>query len=206
MVLTPAHGGREVRVLCAGKEAFSLRDATYLDFAELCFAYRAARRHQAVGIDDILVAVERPPAQDTTPPVTSHDYEHEHEWVNKPVTIHLTATDEGSGVAATYYRINNGPVRSGTEIVISRRDRLLVGGCGLEHRRRKEAHGSWIPLRRSSAGHLYLVRPVLSGYDANEFLVPSADGSALYRLNAVGRHLGTINALTGATIHVFHSL
>jgi len=57
-----------------------------------------------------------------------------------------------------------------------------------------------------SSGNLYLVRPVLSGYDANEFLVPSADGSALYRLNAVGRHLGTINALTGATIHVFHSL
>ncbi|MGQ9779050.1 MAG: NHL domain-containing protein [Bacillota bacterium] len=118
-VLAPPAGGGGIRLFCDDNKVFSLCDNTYLDFAKLCFAYRAARRHQAVGIDEILVAVKRPPAQDTTPPVTRHDYEHGDAWVNKPVVIHLTATDEGSGVAATYYRINGGPVQGGTEIAIT---------------------------------------------------------------------------------------
>jgi cell division septation protein DedD len=47
---------------------------------------------------------------DTEPPVTTHDYDGTTK--KEPFTITLTATDAGSGVAATYYRINNGPQRS----------------------------------------------------------------------------------------------
>ncbi|NLG84692.1 MAG: hypothetical protein GX493_08845, partial [Firmicutes bacterium] len=118
MVLAPPAEGGPIRLFGDDKEVFSLRDETYLDFAKLCFAYRAARRHQAVGIDDILV-VQESEAVDTIPPVTSHDYRNEGEWIREPVEIHLNATDEGSGVAATYYRINNGPVMTGTEIVLT---------------------------------------------------------------------------------------
>ncbi|NLG84798.1 MAG: hypothetical protein GX493_09395, partial [Firmicutes bacterium] len=121
MIFAPPEAGGGIPVLGEGKEVLSLRDLTYLDFAGLRFAYRAARRHQAVGIDDILVTGGEAPSADTVPPVTrdDYDYEHEHEWRREPVVIHLTAADEGSGVAATYYRINNGPVESGTEITLT---------------------------------------------------------------------------------------
>ncbi|NLG84251.1 MAG: hypothetical protein GX493_06525, partial [Firmicutes bacterium] len=118
LVFFPPQAGGRLEVYCGNGEVFSLWDATYLDFAKLCFAHRAARRHRTVGIDDILV-VQESEAVDTIPPVTSHDYRHEGEWIREPVEIHLNATDEGSGVAATYYRINNGPVMTGTEIVLT---------------------------------------------------------------------------------------
>ncbi|MGE5597867.1 MAG: OmpL47-type beta-barrel domain-containing protein, partial [Bacteroidota bacterium] len=51
---------------------------------------------------------------DKAPPVTAHDYQHDGEWVNTPVTIVFTATDVGSGVAGTYYRINGGADQSGS--------------------------------------------------------------------------------------------
>ncbi|MCL6614177.1 MAG: hypothetical protein K6U03_06130 [Firmicutes bacterium] len=119
MIFAPPEAGGGIRVLGEGKEVLSVCDPTYLDFAGLRFAYRAARRRRAVGIDEILVAVERPQSQDTTPPVTSHDYENEGGWANQPVTINLTAADEGSGVANTYYKINGDPVQTGTTITLT---------------------------------------------------------------------------------------
>lgn len=47
---------------------------------------------------------------DNEPPVTTHDYDGLTQ--KEPFTINLTATDTGTGVAATYYRINDGPQRS----------------------------------------------------------------------------------------------
>jgi hypothetical protein len=46
--------------------------------------------------------------EDTTPPVTTDDYDVT--WHTSDFTIILTAVDEGSGVAETYYRINDGPI------------------------------------------------------------------------------------------------
>jgi len=43
-------------------------------------------------------------------PMTSHDYDGL--WRNTDFTITLTATDHESGVAETYYRINNGPIKA----------------------------------------------------------------------------------------------
>jgi RHS repeat-associated protein len=51
-------------------------------------------------------------------PVTSHDYTHNGEWVNQPVTIHLTVAGGGAGVT-TYYKIDNGPNQSGKTIAIT---------------------------------------------------------------------------------------
>ncbi len=47
---------------------------------------------------------------DDISPITVDDYDGL--WHNAYFTINLTATDYGSGVAGTYYRINNGPVKS----------------------------------------------------------------------------------------------
>jgi parallel beta-helix repeat protein len=47
---------------------------------------------------------------DTTPPVTFHNYDGL--WHTADFTINLTATDDPSGVAETYYRINNGPIQN----------------------------------------------------------------------------------------------
>jgi RHS repeat-associated protein len=50
---------------------------------------------------------------------------------------------------------------------------------------------------------VFRVRPVFKGFDLGDILIASEDGSLLYQFNATGRHLGTINALTGATLYQF---
>lgn len=40
-------------------------------------------------------------------------------WVNDDVTVNLTATDSGSGVMATYYKLNGGDVQTGTDVAIT---------------------------------------------------------------------------------------
>ena len=47
---------------------------------------------------------------DETPPFTSHDYDDL--WHTEDFTIHLTATDDPSGVAETFYKINDGPIQN----------------------------------------------------------------------------------------------
>jgi RHS repeat-associated protein len=47
------------------------------------------------------------------------------------------------------------------------------------------------------------VFPALPGFNADEFAIPSEDGTELYRFNSTGRHLATLNALTGATLLSF---
>jgi hypothetical protein len=40
-------------------------------------------------------------------------------WANRDVQVQLNATDVGSGVAATYYRLNGGAVTQGTSVAVS---------------------------------------------------------------------------------------
>lgn len=47
------------------------------------------------------------------------------------------------------------------------------------------------------------VYAILPGFDANEIAIPSEDGNRLYQFSPEGRHLATINALTGNTIYTF---
>jgi RHS repeat-associated protein len=48
------------------------------------------------------------------------------------------------------------------------------------------------------------VQPALSGFTAAQIGVPSEDGTELYQFSAEGRHLSTINTLTGATRYTFN--
>jgi parallel beta-helix repeat protein len=48
--------------------------------------------------------------KDSTPPMTTHDYDGL--WHTSDFTITLTATDDLSNVAETYYRINDGPIQN----------------------------------------------------------------------------------------------
>ncbi|MEH7096132.1 endo-1,4-beta-xylanase [Neobacillus vireti] len=54
---------------------------------------------------------------DTAAPVTTNNAPTD--WVNKDVTVDLTATDNGSGVKATYYKVDNGAQQTGNSITIS---------------------------------------------------------------------------------------
>ena len=47
---------------------------------------------------------------DKVPPETTQDYDGK--WHRQNLNITLTATDNGSGIAETYYRINNGPTET----------------------------------------------------------------------------------------------
>jgi hypothetical protein len=53
---------------------------------------------------------------DTTPPTTADDAPIH--WVNHDAAVNLTATDSGSGVAATYYTIDGGVQQTGTTVNI----------------------------------------------------------------------------------------
>ena len=45
--------------------------------------------------------------------------------------------------------------------------------------------------------------PPLPGFSATDIAIPSEDGGVLYQFDATGRHLRTVNALTGATLYQF---
>jgi len=47
---------------------------------------------------------------DLMPPTTLHDYEGS--WHKTDVVVTLTATDDRSGVAETYYKVNDGPIKN----------------------------------------------------------------------------------------------
>ena len=47
------------------------------------------------------------------------------------------------------------------------------------------------------------VSPPIPGFDATDIAIASEDGRLLYRFNAEGRHLSTVDTLTGATLYAF---
>ncbi|MDB5085699.1 MAG: hypothetical protein JWN30_2585 [Bacilli bacterium] len=54
---------------------------------------------------------------DKTPPITTDNAPSS--WVNQDVTVNLTASDGGSGVAATYYTVDGGQQQSGTVVSLT---------------------------------------------------------------------------------------
>ncbi|MBU0945940.1 MAG: cadherin-like domain-containing protein [Proteobacteria bacterium] len=47
------------------------------------------------------------------------------------------------------------------------------------------------------------VRPPLPGFSNNDIAIPAEDGGLLYHFDAGGRHLGTVNSLTGSIVYQF---
>ena len=67
------------------------------------------------GIGDTSYAIDannqdRYPLLDTSPPTTIHDYDGT--WHTVDFTIKLTFNDDRSGIAETYYKINDGPIQN----------------------------------------------------------------------------------------------
>jgi RHS repeat-associated protein len=50
---------------------------------------------------------------------------------------------------------------------------------------------------------VHKISSVFNGFTGGQFLYPSEDGSVVYSFNTVGRHISTLNALTGATLQSF---
>ncbi|KIL38335.1 hypothetical protein SD70_27070 [Gordoniibacillus kamchatkensis] len=61
---------------------------------------------------------------DTTAPVTANNAPAG--WVNKDVTVTLTASDSGSGVASTCYTVDGGAVQEGTSVVITAEGKHVI--------------------------------------------------------------------------------
>lgn len=59
---------------------------------------------------DVLHTLSQEPSLDIVPPTTIDNYDDL--WHKTDITITLTATDTKSGVAETYYKINNGPTKT----------------------------------------------------------------------------------------------
>lgn len=55
----------------------------------------------------------------------------------------------------------------------------------------------------SNANRIRRVASALEGFTAQEIAIPSQDGALIYAFDANGRHLRTVNALTGATVYTF---
>ncbi len=55
----------------------------------------------------------------------------------------------------------------------------------------------------SSLATIVRIASPMPGISDSDFVVPSADGSEVYRFNRQGRHLGTVDALTGQTVETF---
>lgn len=51
--------------------------------------------------------------------------------------------------------------------------------------------------------NLLVVMPILPGFNAADFLMPSRDGAEVYQFDASGRHLRTLDGLTGAVRYRF---
>jgi len=60
----------------------------------------------------------------------------------------------------------------------------------------------YIPLQGNDAS-IKVIKSPLSGLSGDELLVPSADGSEVYKFTSAGKHLQTLNALTGAVLYEF---
>jgi Tol biopolymer transport system component len=80
-----------------------------IDAAGSAVAYSA---YGANGYGQVYLYREAP--ADTTPPVTVDDAPPG--WSNHAVAVHLSASDDGSGVAATAFSIDGGPAQSGSEV------------------------------------------------------------------------------------------
>ena len=63
--------------------------------------------------------------------------------------------------------------------------------------------GRWLIADRGW-DRIWAVENVMPGFSAEDIAIPSTDGSQLFQFDPSGRHLRTVNALTGATVHSFH--
>ncbi|MBS7621530.1 hypothetical protein KEJ32_05405, partial [Candidatus Bathyarchaeota archaeon] len=86
------------------------------------YAWQGAPSTWAGGGDDL--AKYKLPIADSTPPTTTHDYDGL--WHTLDFTITLTATDDISGVAETYYKINDGPTKM---VSVDGQPRITVEGA-----------------------------------------------------------------------------
>lgn len=68
------------------------------------------RGNNSVGNAETSYSSDTVTIEDPDPPTTSHDYDAL--WHTTDFTINLTATDDLSGVAETYYKINDGPIKN----------------------------------------------------------------------------------------------
>lgn len=94
-----------------GSGTVSLPDGTY--YVVAAYSGDAGNLASQTACGDQVVSFVAP---DHTAPVTTDDAPAT--WRNTAVTVHLTATDDLTGVAATRYSVDAGPEQSGTDVAV----------------------------------------------------------------------------------------
>jgi hypothetical protein len=94
----------------------------------------------------ITITISEEAPQDTTPPTTTDNYQHNNAWINSDANITLTATDDISGVAHTYYTVD-GVQSEGTSISVSDEGKHTVKYWSIDNvgnEENKHTIGVWI--------------------------------------------------------------
>lgn len=79
----------------------------------------------------------------------------------------------------------------------------LIGGPGGDPADVEIAPDDSLYVADASNRVIRRVAPPLPGFTGSEFVIPSDDGGELYRFDAGGRHLSTVNSLTGDVLYSF---
>ncbi|MBL0122655.1 MAG: hypothetical protein IPP88_07940 [Betaproteobacteria bacterium] len=103
----------------------------------------------------------------------------------------IITTIAGIGPNNGYYGGDGGPA---TAAILTNYDSSAMGGLAVA------ADGS---LYVTDLSRIRVIRPVLPDYVVSDVLLPSEDGSEVYLFNTGGRHLKTLDALTGALRYQF---
>lgn len=103
----------------------------------------------------------------------------------------IISTVAGSGPGNGYYGGDAGPA---TAAILTNYDFRAMAGLAVAPDGR---------LYVSDLTRIRLVRPVLPDFAVSDILYPSEDGREVYLFSSAGRHLKTLDALTGAERYVF---
>jgi YD repeat-containing protein len=110
----------------------------------------------------------------------------------KPNGIITTIT--GSGVSGYYYSMEFAEGSPATQARLGLPTQVAVAPDG----------NIFFAVKNENAGmHLLKLSPPLTGFTGNELVVASEDGRQLYSFDASGRHLRTVDTLTGTTLYTF---
>jgi len=112
---TQSYTGEYTRTDSQGEAMLWLSEADEVYLVEVEHEHTLYRASPVSAGDTVIIDLD-----DDLPPITTHNYEHDGEWVTEDVHITLTAVDQGGGsVAQTLYCIDDGPATEGTEVTIT---------------------------------------------------------------------------------------
>ena len=108
-------------------------------------------------VGSVNLRTEKSGYSDMRPPATTHDAP---DFANQAVEVHLSATDQGSGVVTTWYRVDDGAWQQGTTLSLDV-PAGTVNGAHYVYYASEDAYGNFEPIQQFVV-HFDLSPPVVS--------------------------------------------